>query len=70
MHFQKKKSDDVFVNNLNFGGERGKSKFQKKHGLVLCLTLSFESYLGKTRDFFLKMNLMDLFLKSHVTFNI
>ena len=27
----KKKSDGIFVNNLNFGSERGKSKFQKKH---------------------------------------
>ena len=27
--FSKKKSDGIFMNNLNFGGERGKSKFQK-----------------------------------------
>ena len=39
--------DGIFVNNLNSGEERGKSKFQKKHGLVLCLTSSFESYLQK-----------------------
>ena len=45
--FSKKKSDGIFMNNLNFGGERGKSKFQKKHGLVLYLTSSFESYLQK-----------------------
>ena len=41
---KKKKSDGVFVNNLNFGDEKDKSKFQKKYGLVLCLTSSFESY--------------------------
>ena len=44
---KEKKSDGIFVNNLNFGDERGKSKFKKKHGLVLCLILSFESYLQK-----------------------
>ena len=44
---KEKKSDGIFVNNLNFGGEREKSKFQKKHELVLCLTSSFESYLHK-----------------------
>ena len=50
MHFRKKekKNDGIFVNNLNFEDERGKSKFQKKHGLVLCLTSSFESYLQKS----------------------
>ena len=30
--FLKKNSDDIFVNNLNFGSERGKSKFQKNMG--------------------------------------
>ena len=39
------------MNNLNFEGERDKSKFQKKHEFVLCLTLSFESYLQKTHIF-------------------
>ena len=46
---KEKKGDGIFVNNLNFGDERGMSKFYKKHGLVLCLTSSFESYLHKPR---------------------
>ena len=45
---KRKKNDGIFVNNLNFGGERGKWKFQKKHELVLYLTSSFESYLPKS----------------------
>ena len=28
---KRKKSDDIFVNNLNFGSERSKSKFKKKN---------------------------------------
>ena len=30
--FSKKKSDDIFVNNLNFRDKRDKSKFQKNMG--------------------------------------
>ena len=44
-----KKNDGIFVNNLNFGSEKSKSKFQKKYGLILCLTSSFESYLQKKK---------------------
>ena len=32
MHFQKKKNNGIFVNNLNFEGEKGKLKFQKNMG--------------------------------------
>ena len=46
MHFRKK-GDGILVNNLNFEDERGKSKLQKKHGLILCLTSSFKLYLQK-----------------------
>ena len=53
---REKKSDGIFLNNLNFMDERGKSKFQKKHGLVLCLTSSFESYLQKPLFLFIFPN--------------
>ena len=70
MHL-KKKNDGIFVNNVNFGGERGKSKFQKKHGLVLCLTSSFESYLQKPLCFltqnYLKRKLVN-YKKNKITF--
>ena len=46
---EEKKIDDIFVNYMNLWGEYDKGKIQKKHGLVLGLTLSFGSILQKAQ---------------------
>ena len=66
MHFRKKKKrDGSFVNNLNFGGERGKLMFQKKHELVLCLTSSFESCLQKSHVIIILLMLLFILIVTY-----
>ena len=45
---KEKKTNEIFVNNINLWGEYDKKKIQEKHRLVLGLTLSFKSILQKT----------------------